>query len=219
MGNRVLEIGAAVLVGIIAVFAVAALRGGDDASTPGPTTSLLEAASPLGTEAFVEKWTTARRATVAIEGTLMRFRGSEQLGSIAVRSAHRDDRWLDQTGATALVIADGQRRSCERFQSGTIACTDPERAPTVEQEAELIRQRIDGDAPGYVVYASDEPDCLLLVAVSPSPGAVWGQSTTFCFDGGTGAISRQETLSGDRRDLFEAQVIRAEVTDADLDPR
>ncbi|MFT7599787.1 MAG: hypothetical protein ACI8TP_002723 [Acidimicrobiales bacterium] len=218
MARRVLEIIAAVALGIIIVVVVfVVLDRGDRADAPIRSSSTLPLASPIDPGTFLEAWERSLTGNYAVVGTVERTRGAQR-EVYNRRQARLDGDSVEQTGRTAVVIRDGQRQICEVFAANDIRCGPAEAALTSTAEYESVAALFAVDGL-YEVYAVDEPECFVVSGRRPvGIGAAFGQQTSVCFDQLTGALANYQEDTGDNREIFVADSISADVSPADLEP-
>jgi hypothetical protein len=174
---------------------------------------------------FVVAWERARTGTFVVEGTVER--SSEVTGARLTDAevlAQRPPRRLLRAFGGVEGRDDDRRVLCPAGAGErTEPCrTGPPGGPgyedSVAAEVDALADLVGGDDPVYDVVA--HPDgCFDLALRRVEPRAPYGISATFCFDPTTGApIGRRVAYEGGVEEVFTATEVRAEVTDADLDP-
>jgi hypothetical protein len=178
-------------------------------------------------EDFVDAWARARTATFVRTGTFERrsdVTGSS-ISSEDVLAQRPPQRLHRQLGGI-----DG------RDDRRTLSCPSPPEgaspepctlgAPTgasydedVANEVAALRTLVTGESPVYAVGPGGDPGCFELVLLQVEPRAPFGQEARFCFDGATGApLNSRVAYDGGIVEVVAVTDLRAEVTDADLQP-
>ncbi len=197
--------------------------------TTTPTASTLAVLGPLEPAEFLTAYKRSRTSDFAADGQLTRNRGTEQT-VVFVRQARDGPRAIDEVGAIAI-IKDGETlRRCELIE-GRVLCTDPEPAPTAEQETAAARALLAGPDPVYELYEPLPEDkaqateglaassmCWTILQTDPTKSGLFGDETTLCFDLDTGAVASRVTRTGTATERFEATSLRSDVLPADLEP-
>ena len=217
MSRRVLEIGAAVVVGVLlAVAASFFLFPTRTADTPVVAPSTLPIRDEVDLGDFLGAWERSRQGPYAVVGQIERVVG-DQTEVTTVRHTRDGDRRLEQWGPTAVVTAGGQQQTCEVTADGAANCGSRSRAPTQEDEVRELAASFERHP--YLVYV-DSPGCYLLVADGAAGlGHRFGQETTICFDAPTGAIVSWHEITGDVEETFSTESVSGEVSEDDLTPR
>jgi hypothetical protein len=176
-------------------------------------------------DALVAAFERSRTATFVVEQTFTRTAPGGASISYGRRLVQRppEDRFL-VGGGTGEGRLGGRVLRCATLvgRDGGGSCTrGPEAGPyaaEVAAEVAALRALLEGAPPPYEVEALEDPGCFGLTITAPVPSAPYGDEAVFCFDAATGAPTRVEVHRPEAVDVVEAVEIRAEVTDADLDP-
>ena len=228
-----LEVAAAIAAGgVIGLAVFAVIRANDDPEPITTTVSTLPVRGPLDPADLIEQFERSRTAEFALVGDLQRSRGG-QVELVAVRQARRDDRALDEVGATSIVRRNDELLRCERI-GGEVLCRDPEPRPTVDEEVAVFTALVDGETARYDIYNETtdpteafgasanglglELRCWTLLARN-LPAGGYGDESTLCFDQETGALVLSATRNGESVDTLRTTDLRLDVVDADLEPR
>ncbi len=191
--------------------------GADDSASVLGSTSTLPLRLPGDIDDFVSAFEASRTGTYRVVGRLeLSEPGVDGSERIDVTIARRGADSVEQWGTSLVVALDGRLQACERLAEGLTCGAVTDAAPT-EGDIEALRSLLSGPSPTYELFV-DSPGCWQLVATSSPAPAPWGQTTTICFDAGTGAIIRQTTSSATGLRTFVAQEVSATVDDADLSP-
>jgi len=148
-----------------------------------------------------------------------------------VRRAISGDRAIDEVGSTAAVTEAGETRQCELIENEWL-CSPPLPEVTSEIDIQGFATLLLTDAPPYSIFAvSAEPPeqlasiselgpatCWSMVSAERRDRARFGAETTMCFHDDLGAMVGRltETSAGDN--VFIATDLRAQVTEADVEP-
>jgi hypothetical protein len=174
--------------------------------------------NPVALEVFLDRWEAALGGTYVVQGTVTRSRGTsdgplEQI--LPFRHARAEGRVLDQMGDLATVVADGWTRDCQLFEGGEVACGSAEPALTARDERMAMAETMSGD---YVVFETEDDDCLEIIGTGPVTIGRWGQSSIVCFDRSTGAVVRVLTFTGSSATVLAAERVEAAPRPGDLEP-
>ncbi|HLT15293.1 MAG TPA: hypothetical protein VK007_01215 [Acidimicrobiales bacterium] len=221
--RRARLLGRLVVVGwaaLLAALAVDAVREPDH-ERPTPSSAAGEAAA-----SFVDAWERSRLATFVTVGTYRRhsevtgaeIASEDVLAQRPPRRLHRQLGGVDGRDDDRLLVCPAPPPG----QDPAPCHLGPPGGPTYEEsvarEVAGLEDLVLGDDPLYAVTAGD-PGCYELDLRRADPRAPFGIAATFCFDDETGAptLRRVQHPEGVVEELV-VTTVRAEVTDADLEP-
>lgn len=151
--------------------------------------------------------------------------------SVPVRRGIMGSRSVDEIGETAAVTEDGETRQCELIEDQWL-CAPPLPQITTELDVQGFATLFLTEQPTYSVFAvSSEPPgplrtvtelgavtCWSIVSDGRIDRARFGAETTMCFHDELGALVGRVTETSVGNDIFLADNVRAEVTEADVEP-
>lgn len=205
---------------LVAAFVVFATLVGLDARTGGRRVVVGEAAA----RSFVEAWRGSLEATYSANTVFTR----ENLDGAELRSEGR----RVQRPPDELIVGlsdselrrDGESYRCAGDPAEGARCVGPTAAAPFEQrvdtEVATLESYLTGNPPLYEVREVARKHCYELEQARPARLAPYGNRATFCFDKGTGAMTRAEVLYDNG--VIERTVVSdltAEVNEAELDLR
>lgn len=229
-----------VLIGILVAAAVIWWTGTDDQTNPSPTVPTAAAADVAPTDStddpaqrnadavdLVVAYGRSRTDDHALTGELRR----PDQTPLAVRRAIARDRSIDEVGTTAAVTEDGETRQCELID-GQWLCAPPLPAISPDMDTQGFATLFLTEAPTYSVFGSSAEPPEPLASVSElGPVTCWsfvsdgridrarfGAETTMCFHDEIGALVGRVTETSAGQDLFIADSLRADVSQADVEP-
>jgi hypothetical protein len=176
--------------------------------------------APDAAQPFLDAWRRSRTGTWAVDGRFERVTSAGKRLAAAIHLAQRPpDRLV--TGLGSIAARRGERRlACSPSEDGALHCRDGGPAPPYEQEVaedlRVLATYVIGQGALYNVRADNGCFALRLRARYLTPP--YGDRARFCFDGPTGAPVRSEIQRPEARDLTVADQVRAQPTEADLDP-
>lgn len=181
---------------------------------------------PVAASAFVEAWERARLATFVRSGTFERRRpatgaviaSEDVLAQRPPRRLHRqlggtEGRDQDRLVSCAAPIEGQAPPPCRLGAATGVTYVDD-----VAAEVSALRSLVGGSDPVYEVAVAGDR-CFDLRQVRAEPRVPFGVSARFCFDATTGAPTDSRVrYAGGVEEVIVVVDLRAEVTDADLDP-
>jgi hypothetical protein len=176
---------------------------------------------PADIEAFLDAWERSRSGTwlARLRFTRRTTAGTDLVDELRIAQRPPDRLTVGPLGAVAGRV-DGRIINCATGSTGALRCGPGEPAPDYEKEVAdevaILRGYFEAPLSLYSVRADGECFALRLARAYPSPP--YGERARFCFDRDTGAPTRQEIQRREGSDVQEAIELRAEVTDADLEP-
>lgn len=196
-------------------------------SDPGADTEAEAAARNAAAVDLVVAYGRSRTEDHALTGELRRP-GQDAL---PVRRAISADRQIDEVGATAAVTEDGESRQCELID-GQWLCAPPLPAISAEMDTQGFATLFLTETPTYSVFDTSPipPDelssldelgavtCWSFVSDGRVDRSRFGAETTLCFHDEIGALVGRLTETSAGKDLFIADTLRADVTQADVEP-
>lgn len=224
MIRRVIEVGVAIGVGVVVFLLVRPLISPSD---DGPqqdssenTTTTAALTGPVNPIEFLETYERSLSGPYLLRGTRTRFEAGDEIDSHTVKLARSEGNATLREGDSVVFIEEGTQQVCEILNETLVNCSSPQAAPTNHELAlEMgLPFSIDPDddrSPKYKLYDSG-PGCWQAIATRPLPLEPWGQTTTWCFDDGTGALIHRQTVSGTTSFVVDITLVRAEVTPADF---
>jgi hypothetical protein len=172
---------------------------------------------------FLAAWERARRATFVLEGEFSRTKpGGDTLRSGRIEVQRPPDHLIKQFGGTTGEL-EGRTIVCSPDPGGRQLCgaKGPVATPFEERlarELDNLRSYFDPVRPLYFVRA-DGKACFRLLQAVVYPDPPYGLRARFCFDEATGAMrSVEREFESGIVERMEATSLRAEVTQADLEP-
>lgn len=231
MRNRILEVAAAIAIGLTIGLAIfAAWRTSTDESSPATTTSTLATTGPLDPTELVVAYGRSREATHVLTGEIVRV-SEDRETRLAVRRARDGSRALDEVGQVALVTRDGETRQCEVLQE-QLLCSEAVPQPSVSHEVQLFAEPLLRAEPSHDVYdfttspppeltsvtAFGDVECWTVLARERNGIGPVGDESTLCFETTSGVLVGSVKLTGRRTETFRASMLDPDVEPGDLEP-
>ena len=177
-----------------------------------PTTTTLADAAP----GFVTAWRANEEATYLTFATVgLAGNGvSAFTEDVVVR---RNGMMLINRDSSIIFQRDGETETC-RQTANELFCTPPEPIGSVEERVETVEALMVGPDARYQVNYAATAGCYDL-KVDLSKGSVdpdFGLLSTYCFDGGTGALASRSVERVNRVETYETDGVSAQVRRSDL---
>jgi hypothetical protein len=179
------------------------------------------ATRPADVDAFLAAWQRSRSGTwfVRLRFTRETAAGAELEDELTIAQRPPDRLTVGPLGAVAGRVG-GRIVNCGIGSTGVLRCGPGERAPAygddVANEVAILRGYLAAPLSLYSLRVENGCFALRLARTYPSPP--YGERARFCFDRETGAPIRREVHRPEGSDVQKAVELRAEVSDADLEP-
>ncbi len=169
---------------------------------------------------LVDAWRRNRLGTWYVEGRFVRaVTGTDGGLDRLVRTAQRPPLRLDVQGSSAQRWDDDEFETCVAGPDGRQCATSTTGRTLLEvAEAEVggLAKLVEGPDPPYSVTVAG--GCFEMSRRDPHPAFdQYGDHSRLCFDTLTAALTSSDVDRGPAHDSFKASVVRAAVTDADLE--
>jgi hypothetical protein len=211
---------AGLVVGIAAAAGLVASGRLDDRATA--------AAPKAATAEFLAAFERSLRGTYVVDGTYTRTLDcstdqancvpGQTMTSGALVVQRPPDHLRRELGNTEGAIG-GHVITCDLQADGTQHCGPTARSESFEQsvasQMTTLRSYFTGTIPLYAVV-HDGDHCFALTQVREYASAPYGSSARMCFDPTTGAMTYVKRWLEGATDVFQAQQVRAQVSDADF---